>query len=176
VVAGRKRAGSSGNGYLRAAVKPRRIVSGGQAGVDRGALDAALSEGWSCGGWCPAGRAAEDGTIPDRYPLRATAESDPAVRTRRNVEDSDGTLILCVGPPTGGTRLTVEICGRIGRPCLVLDGGVVTVAEAARRVAEFVSGNEIKTLNVAGPRASGWPGAYEYARAVIAALLSDPSV
>lgn len=156
-------------------MKPERIVSGGQAGVDRGALDAALSEDWPCGGWCPADRAAEDGTIPDRYPLRATAESDPTVRTRRNVEDSDGTLILCVGPPTGGTRLTAEICERIGRPCLVLDGNAVTVAEAACRVTEFVSEHNIATLNVAGPRASGWPGAHGYARAVIAALLSDPS-
>ena len=73
-------------------MNPRRIVSGGQTGVDRAALDVALALSLLVGGWCPKGRLAEDGTIPDRYPLRETLEPDYETRTRRNVEDTDGTL------------------------------------------------------------------------------------
>jgi hypothetical protein len=148
-----------------------KIVSGGQTGVDRGALDAALGMDWSCGGWCPAGRGAEDGRIPERYPLVQTRASDPAVRTRRNVTDSDATLILCVAEPTGGTALTAEICRELGRPCLIVDAGKVSAEDAAAQASEFVIRHGAGVLNVAGPRESGWPGAYEYARAAVGALL-----
>jgi len=150
-----------------------RIVSGGQTGVDRGALDAALAAGWPCGGWCPAGRLAEDGVIPMRYPLVETGAADPAVRTRRNVEDSDGTLILCRGELSGGTLLTRRICDGLGRPCEVVDAAASESAEAARRAKLFVASHAIAVLNVAGPRQSGWPAATEYARDVIGRLLAD---
>ena len=68
-----------------------RIISGGQTGVDRGALDAALKASISCGGWGPKGRKAEDGPIPERYPLQELPGADYLHRTRRNVVDSDGT-------------------------------------------------------------------------------------
>ena len=97
------------------------ILSGGQTGVDRGALDAALEVGVECGGWCPDGRTAEDGRIPDRYPLVELEGAGYAERTRRNVEDSDGTLILCVGAPVGGTALTLELCGVLSKPVCLID-------------------------------------------------------
>ncbi|HLF11639.1 MAG TPA: putative molybdenum carrier protein, partial [Gammaproteobacteria bacterium] len=86
-----------------------RIVTGGQTGVDRAALDAALELGLACGGWCPKGRWAEDGEIPPRYPLKETTSTDPARRTRANVRDADATLVLTDGEPTGGTRLTMSV-------------------------------------------------------------------
>ncbi len=98
-----------------------KVVSGGQTGVDRAALDAALGLGLPCGGWRPQGRRAEDGRIPDRYPLTETPGKDYPTRTRRNVRDSDFTLVLTVGEPTGGTLLTVQAAKRQGRPCVVVD-------------------------------------------------------
>src|SRR5262245_30615236 len=106
-----------------------RIVSGGQTGVDRAALDVALERGIPCDGWCPPGRAAEDGPIPDRYPLRETpAVTDPEApdvpnsqRTAWNVRDADGTLVLTRGEPDAGTALTMNLAARHGKPCLVLD-------------------------------------------------------
>lgn len=74
-----------------------RVISGGQTGVDRAALDVALELGLPCGGWCPAGRRAEDGPIPARYPLTETAGADYVERTRRNVVEADATLVLCHG-------------------------------------------------------------------------------
>ncbi len=156
-------------------MRPARIVSGGQSGVDRGALDAALAADWPCGGWCPARRAAEDGAIPEKYPVVETGAADPAVRTRRNVEDSDGTLILCHGQLSGGTLLTARTCEAVHRPCLIVDATRCGVPEAVRQVREFLAGYRIRVLNVAGPRESGWPGAWEYARRVIGDLLTSDS-
>src|SRR5690606_30676655 len=107
--------------WNRTASDPVRVVSGGQTGVDRAALDAALRLGLPCGGWCPAGRWAEDGPIPERYPLRETESADPAERTARNVRDSDATLILSPRPLRGGTAGTREVAERLGRPFHVAD-------------------------------------------------------
>lgn len=136
-----------------------RIVSGGQTGVDRAALDVALELGLSCGGWCPKGRAAEDGPIPGRYPLEEI-DGGYVERTEANVVDSDGTVIIHSGPMTGGTRLTFELCRTHRRPCLGLDWAELDVETAAARLAEFVDKHGIAVLNVAGPRASGWPDGY----------------
>lgn len=150
-----------------------RLVSGGQTGVDRAALDAALQLGISCGGWCPRGRMAEDGAIPSRYPLDETPSSDYSQRTKWNVRDSDGTLILSWGEPTGGTLLTVDECHKAGKPHLVLDlaGAAerVEIIQAARRwIAANVAGG---VLNVAGPRSSQQALAYEQARAFLLQVL-----
>lgn len=149
------------------------IVSGGQTGVDRGALDAALEAHAPCGGWCPEGRLAEDGPIPARYPLKVLPGGGYVQRTRRNVEDSDGTLILTFGPARGGTALTIEFCCELGKKVLILDAAVVSLEEAAPRVQEFVRVGAIERLNVAGPRASTEPRGYEYARALIRSLLGE---
>ena len=95
------------------------IVSGGQTGVDRAALDAAMALGLEVGGWCPKGRRAADGPIPDSYPLTETKCNKYRTRTRWNVRDSDATLILCEGEPTGGTALTVQFCEQLNKPFLI---------------------------------------------------------
>jgi hypothetical protein len=134
------------------------IVSGGQTGADRAALDVAQARGIPSGGWVPAGRHAEDGHIPDRYAgLRETESADPAVRTRRNVRDSDGTLILAHRPLTGGSLLTLDTARGMGRPVLHIDLSAVTVDGAADAAAAWISAHGIQRLNVAGPRASSDP-------------------
>lgn len=154
---------------------PRRftILTGGQSGVDRGALDAALELGCACGGWCPEGRTAEDGVIPKRYPLTELRGGAYPERTRRNVEDSDGTLILCAGAPRGGTALTLDVCQELDKPVCVVDAKVVGAAQASARARAFVAAHGIERLNVAGPRASHWPGAHAYAREVVRGLCSQ---
>ncbi len=144
-----------------------KIVSGGQTGVDRGALDAALSQDADCGGWCPAGRLAEDGVIAERYPLSELAGGDYLARTRKNVEDSDGTVIIYFGRPSGGTERTLELCIALGRPYLLLDATRLETALAAARVVEFAAGLPGNRLNFAGPRASGEPRAHTYALDVV---------
>ena len=135
---------------------PLRIVSGGQTGADRAALDVALRLGLPVGGWCPAGRWAEDGPIPADYPLLETASADPAVRTGRNVREADATLVLARGPLTGGTALTVRRATEAGRPVLVLAPVPDTVDAAVAWIARTVRPGG--TLNVAGPRESEAPG------------------
>jgi len=137
-----------------------RIVSGGQSGVDRAALDAALELGLACGGWCPKGRWAEDGEIPERYPLEETESTDPAKRTRANVRDADATLILTDGEPTGGTRLAMTIAGNLDKPCLCVDFTVGADVEAVRA---WIAETGAEVLNVAGPRESRAPGIYQLA-------------
>jgi len=143
--------------------RPFTIVSGGQTGVDRGALDAALERGVACGGWCPRRRQAEDGRIPDRYPLREL-DGGYAARTLRNVVDSDGTLLIYFARLEGGTEQTLVHCLQHRRPYQLLDASVVTPREAGKLVAKFVQDRRIRVLNVAGPRGSKQPRGQTYAR------------
>jgi predicted Rossmann-fold nucleotide-binding protein len=149
------------------------IISGGQTGVDRGALDAALEVGAQCGGWCPPGWMAEDGAIPSRYPLTVLAGAGYPERTRRNVEDSDGTLIVHFGALSAGTLLTLQICAELEKPVRVIDGNHVSAIDAAAQARHFIDAYDIHRLNVAGPRASQCATASDYARAVIRLLLLD---
>lgn len=148
----------------------RKIVSGGQTGVDRAGLDAALLHGIPLGGYCPKGRRAEDGPIPSRYPLVETDSPDYAVRTRRNVRESDATLVLNIGPLTGGTRATVEYALQRKKPCLMvqLDRTGCSVAETA----DWLANNNISTLNIAGPRESKAPGTYDMSLRFLNRLLT----
>ena len=145
-----------------------KIVSGGQTGVDRAALDVAIELGIPHGGWCPRGRLAEDGAIPRRYCLTEHVSPDYDDRTRQNVADSDGTLILCVGRLRGGTRLTRDEARRRGKPCLAVALDREPDVAAGRR---WLAQHHISTLNVAGPRESQSPGigrlAAEYLRALL---------
>jgi len=137
-----------------------KIVSGGQTGVDRAALDVALELGLPCGGWCPKDRKSEDGPIPDRYPLTETVSAAYPERTRRNVVDSDGTLVLTEGPASGGTALTIELATRHRKPCLVVD---LSASSQPTAVRAWADSHEVQILNVAGPRASENPGIYAWA-------------
>lgn len=150
--------------------RPGRIVSGGQTGVDRAGLDAAIALGIPHGGWCPRGRLAEDGRIPRRYRLAETDSPEYAVRTERNVLDSAATLIFCRGGTSGGTELTRVLALRHGRPCLVVDlAGPLDVAAVRRWLAEV----QPAVLNVAGPRESQCPGIGAEAQAALERVLGE---
>ena len=150
------------------------IVSGGQTGVDRAALDAALAMDTPCGGWCPAGRKAEDGIIPARYPLQELDSNRYRDRTLRNVKDADGTLIVYFDYLSGGTEQTLRFCLQAKTPYKLIDAGLVAPSPAGEALARFVEDCAIKRLNVAGPRASNEPRAYDYTFALITGLLAEP--
>jgi hypothetical protein len=149
-----------------------KIVSGGQTGVDRAALDAAVALGLPCGGWCPRGRKAEDGVIDPRYPLRETPSDDYAQRTEWNVRDADGTLVLTRGRPRGGTAFTIALARRMGRPLLVLDLDEQPDSEG---VAIWAREEGVRVLNVAGPRESQRPGIHSAARRFLEKALATTS-
>ena len=147
-----------------------KIISGGQTGVDRAALDAAMKHGVDCGGWCPAGRLDEFGRIPDRYPIKELERSDEegfADRTLANVKDSEGTVVIYLDELCGGTEFTVECCIKQERPHQLIIAGKVFPENAAQLIVDFVREHKIDILNVAGPRQSEWPGGYDYAFCVM---------
>ena len=147
----------------------RKIVSGGQTGVDRGALDAAIAFGAEHGGWCPQGRLAEDGPIPPMYRLRQTRSKDYAVRTERNVRNSHGTLILHRGTLAGGTLLTHRLVLRHGKPLLSVD---LSEPYAVSEIAAWIAEHRIRILNVAGPRESSCDGIADQAQRLVSELLA----
>jgi len=140
-----------------------KIISGGQTGVDRAALDVALKRGIQTGGWCPAGRLDEFGRIPEHYPLRELKRGRANVRTRQNVKDSDGTVILYFHGLHGGTAYTLRRCIKDSKPHVLFNASKTAPNEAAKSIVEFVRENKIEILNVAGPRQSEWLDGYEYA-------------
>ena len=149
------------------------IISGGQTGADRGALDAAIALGLPHGGACPAGRRAEDGRIPDRYAMTELASRDYAARTEQNVVDSCGTAIISWGPLTGGSALTRELAVRHGRPWVHLPLRSRAISEAARELRAFCAAHRIRTLNIAGPRESNAPGIHDAVVRVISAAMQN---
>ena len=160
-----------------------KVISGGQTGADRAALDAAMEAGVPHGGWCPRGRRAEDGRIPRKYRLKETMSSFYQDRTRKNVRDSDATLVFfCGRRPEGGSKLTVEYAEKIGRPCYVAhikhddiaahvlgwlqnDGFIICRSDKCMRIPK----NPV--LNVAGPRESECPGIYKKVRDIMETIL-----
>jgi hypothetical protein len=137
-----------------------KLVSGGQTGVDRAGLDAAIELGLAHGGWCPKGRKAEDGVIPAIYSLRETPGAQYLQRTEWNVRDADATLVLSRGKPTGGTLATIDLAASQNRPCLVVDLLRMPRPETVRA---WLSDNHVKVLNIAGPRESSHPGVHDQA-------------
>jgi len=138
--------------------------------VDRAALDVALALGMNCGGWCPAGRRAEDGAISDFYPLIETPGRDYAQRTEWNVRDSDATLILYRGQLSGGTAMTAQFAKSAGKPVYLVELEATTDKQDIRR---WLIKQQVKMLNVAGPRESRSPGIYRQARSLLLTLLRD---
>jgi len=146
-----------------------KIISGGQTGADRAALEFALEHNIPCGGWCPKGRLAEDGIIDQKYPLKETVSSESSERTRMNVRDSDGTLILFINTINKGTDLTTEYCTKMGKPYFIwklyrkLENGGKLENNGLldkNRIMEWIKANNIRVLNIAGPRESSEPGIY----------------
>jgi hypothetical protein len=158
--------------------RPITIVSGGQTGADRAALDFAIEHGIRHGGWCPRGRFAEDGPLPTYYELRETPSRKYAERTAWNVRDSDVTIVFSIAAePQGGTRLTLRVAERLGKPVLHLSRDALAreaddaVALAAARLLAFLGEHAVQTLNIAGPRASQEPGIAGFVREVLLAAL-----
>lgn len=147
-----------------------KIVSGGQTGVDRAALDAAMALGLPRGGWCPRGRRAEDGVIADDYPLTETASDGYAERTRLNVRDSDATLIIARGRLMGGTKLTLRHARDLGRPFFV---AYLNRRPKPLDIARWIAGHAVAVLNVAGPRESSQPGIHDAARTLLVNVLLE---
>ena len=149
-----------------------KIISGGQTGVDRGALDAALASWFPCGGWCPEARKAEDGIIPKKYSLIELAGAGYSQRTLKNVLESDATVIIYFTDVTGGTKETLSFCIENKKPYLLIDGNEISINKASEHIAEFVQSHEIAILNVAGPRASSAPKAHEFTKACLIKFLA----
>ncbi len=155
------------------AMKLKQIVSGGQTGADRAAFDAAIEANFEIGGWVPAGRFAEDGVISQRYPnLRETASRDVSERTKRNILDSNATLVVTHGPVVGGTKLTRDYANEIGKPCKLVDLDHTSEAAALEEIRGWIESREISILNVAGPRESEDPEIYQAVFKLITRLLT----
>jgi len=135
-----------------------KIISGGQTGVDRAALDFALKYNIPCGGWCPKGKFAEDGLIPDKYPLKESTTSDYNERTKKNITDSDATLVIHSNRVDIGTQLTMDICSEYNKPLLVinLENNLLKA-----NLINWIHNHHVNILNIAGPRESNSPGIYD---------------
>ena len=149
----------------------KRIVSGGQTGVDRAALDVAIELEIEHGGWCPRGRISEDGRIPSRYQLQETEASEYSVRTQRNVIDSDGTLILYQVRLQRGSLLTNRLAKSHGKPLMRVRLDQPCDLEAIQR---WLCEENIQSLNVAGPRESSYPGIGIAAANLLRRILTEP--
>ena len=148
-----------------------RIISGGQTGADRGGLDAAIDLGLPHGGFCPKGRRAEDGMIPDRYPLEETESADYTERTRKNVEAADATVVFARGEPKGGSALAVSLAESGHKPVLAIDMNAQGTFGACLVLGEFLEGSKPRTLNIAGTRESEAPGIAANVREIVRRVL-----
>ena len=142
-------------------IKIEKIISGGQTGADRAALDFAIANGIPYGGWLPKGRKTEDGTLDPRYHLQEMPTTDYPKRTERNVLDADGTVIVSHGLLPGGSALTREFAKKHKKPWMHIDLKELAIKHAAEKLADWLKSHEIKVLNVAGPRARKDPAIYE---------------
>ena len=152
----------------------QKIISGGQTGADRAALDFAIQHNIPHGGWIPKGRKAEDGTLPEKYHLQEMPTGSYPKRTEKNVLDSDGTLIVSHGLLTGGSALTTGFAEHHGKPWIHIDLEITSYPEAARMIREWVGQNGIKIMNVAGARGSKDPEIYQAVTELLEATLGEP--
>lgn len=148
-----------------------KIISGGQTGVDRAALDVAILLDIPYAGWCPKGRLDESGEMPSQYSLKETDSSDFSERTKLNIRDSDATLIIVPRWPVNvndGTLLTLDEVKNKKKPYLVVD---LSKEEKVSDILKWAQNNNVKTLNVAGPRESSFPGIYQKSFTVLKEIL-----
>ena len=146
----------------------KKIISGGQTGVDRAALDAAIRMGIPHGGWIPKGRLTEEGPLPETYRLDEMETDSYPDRTEKNVVVSDGTLIISRSPLTGGTEYTRKMILKHGKQMLHIDPALhANPLDAASLVSSWIEMHNIEVLNVAGPRAGKDPGIYMEALGII---------
>ena len=145
----------------------RQIISGGQTGVDRAALDVAIKLTLPHGGWIPKGRITESGPLADKYNLKETESSSYAERTEKNVTDADGTLIISRGPLTGGSEYTREMALKHDRSWLHIDLSQSAAFQAVTTINQWIIQKKIGILNVAGPRASKDPSIYREASNIL---------
>ncbi|MFH1156584.1 MAG: putative molybdenum carrier protein [Pseudomonadota bacterium] len=145
----------------------KKIISGGQTGADRAALDTAIKFNIDHGGWVPLGRIAEDGVVPEKYDVKEMPTNSYPKRTEQNVLDSQATLIVTRGDLTGGSLLTRKLAIKHGKPCLHIDLFVMDEFEAAILLNSFITDNGVEILNVAGSRESISPGIYRSVKGVL---------
>jgi hypothetical protein len=151
----------------------KKIISGGQTGVNQAALDAARKLNIAHGGWIPKGRKTENGPLPVKYNLKELGTTNYPKRTEQNIFDSDGTLIITFGKLTGGSELACKLAQLHGFPCLHVDLNTTTPAEAARRIRAWLDENKIRVLNVAGSRASKAPAIYQKTVQILKSVLNE---
>ncbi|KGK42733.1 hypothetical protein LH51_04810 [Nitrincola sp. A-D6] len=149
-----------------------KVISGGQTGADRAALDAALEHSFPIGGSCPVGRMSEDGPIDNVYTLTEIG-GGYRQRTKQNVIDSDGTVIFYESYVRGGTEATVLFCIRQSKPYKLIDIALVEPIRAVELLGEFVHEFNISVLNVAGPRSSNCPKVYDYVKCAVGILIKQ---
>ena len=151
-------------------IKGLIIISGGQAGTDRAALDFAIKYGLCSSGWCPKGRLAEDGIIADKYPLKETATAEPSERTRFNIEESDASLIIYKKIADTGTLFTIQYATDMAKQIIVSCQEQEISTQSFRK---WLQENKVQKLNVAGPRESKDEGVYEYSLETLCKLLGN---
>jgi hypothetical protein len=151
------------------------IVSGGQTGADRAALDFAIAKGIAYDGWCPRGRLAEDGPLPEQYKLKETPSQGYPQRTKWNVRDTDATLVITLSPvPSGGTALTVKIAEDMEKPLLhICQFESDSLDQSGQDLLAFIEEHKVVRLNIAGPRASLEPKISEFVQAVLNDALAE---
>ena len=151
-----------------------KIISGGQAGADQGGLDFALGKGIKAGGWCPKNRLCENGIIPDKYPVQEVSGDDYNLRTKLNVMDSDGTLMVVRdGYMEEGTSLTIEHCRELSKPYFLVDLSVMSgqMESVCAALVDWLEHYRIRILNVAGNRESNSPGIQKETFALLEKIL-----
>jgi hypothetical protein len=150
-----------------------KIISGGQTGVDRAGLDAAIALNIEHGGYVPKGRKAEDGHVPQKYQMEEMKKGGYPARTKKNIEASDGTVIFCQGRPSTGTKLTVDYAVQIKKPFLVLDIDSISKQTAVGMIREWITKEGIEVMNVAGPRQSSAPIVAQMARKILIEVFGE---